>query len=248
MPPVKTEMPASAMLKSASANSRTFDAEAIRSMQDDIERFLRNAIGAKTYSAGDRLPTERELTLQFGVPRGVVRGALARLARDGLLTRRIGSGTFVKGAPSGAAPGSNEPSLVGPSDVLEARCAVEVGYLDLVVARASEADFKKMEAQLVLMEEAADQRSFRMAGYGFHLCVAEASRNPLIVAMQQQIMAAREAVGWSTLRRLNDTSELRRAQINKLRELLDALRSRDNRKAAQIAADELDKFVQSLVW
>lgn len=142
---------------------------------------------------------------------------------------------------------SAEVSLVGPSDILEARCAIEVGYLDLVVARASEVDFQRMETQLSLMAKAADQRSFRMAGYGFHLRVAEASRNPLIVAMQKQIMSAREAVGWSTIRRLNDTAELRQAQIDQLQEVVKALRSRDTSLAISIASKELNKFITSII-
>lgn len=218
-----------------------------RRLQDEIETYLRHAIGSKLYSAGDRLPTERELTRRFHAPRGVVRGALARLTRDGLLSRRIGSGTFVNGASTKMQLPSAEISLVGPSDILEARCAIEVGYLDLVVARAREVDFQRMEAQLSLMAKATDQRSFRMAGYGFHLCVAEASRNPLIVAMQQQIMSAREAVGWSTIRRLNDTAELRRSQVDQLQEMVKALRSRDTSLAVSIASKELEKFITSII-
>ena len=48
-----------------------------------------------TLSPGDRLPSELELSARFGVSRMTVRQALGRLERQGLVTRRQGSGTFV---------------------------------------------------------------------------------------------------------------------------------------------------------
>ena len=45
-----------------------------------------------------RLPAERELMEQFGVTRGIVRGAMAGLVREGLITRHRGRGTFVASA------------------------------------------------------------------------------------------------------------------------------------------------------
>lgn len=218
-----------------------------RRIQDEIEMFFRSAIVNKSLSAGDRLPAERELAQTFSATRAVVRGALDRLTNEGLLRRRIGSGTFV----NGAAPQPEDPSIkteqVSPSDVLEARRVLEVGYLNLVVARATETDFQKMEAELHAMEEAGDQQSFRQAGYRFHLRVAESSRNALVIAMQRQVMTARSAIGWSTIPSLNDTPELRKDQIEHLREILTALRERDGPRAARIASDELSKMIGRII-
>ena len=46
-------------------------------------------------SPGQRMPSERELLLRFGVSRATVRHALAALERDGVVERRHGSGTYV---------------------------------------------------------------------------------------------------------------------------------------------------------
>ena len=51
--------------------------------------------------AGDQLPTEAELCGQLGVSRAPVRQAMADLAREGLIYRRAGAGSFV--APQAAA-------------------------------------------------------------------------------------------------------------------------------------------------
>ena len=44
---------------------------------------------------GEAIPSERQLTLDFGVSRLTVRAALDELVREGYLVRRRGSGTFV---------------------------------------------------------------------------------------------------------------------------------------------------------
>jgi len=49
---------------------------------------------------GDRLPSEGQLALTFGMSRTVVREALVRLASDGITEARRGSGSFVKRRPS----------------------------------------------------------------------------------------------------------------------------------------------------
>jgi GntR family transcriptional regulator len=47
------------------------------------------------YRSNQRLPSERELSIQFKVSRMTVRQALLELARDGTIYTRVGKGTFV---------------------------------------------------------------------------------------------------------------------------------------------------------
>lgn len=56
---------------------------------------LRHRLYEETWAAGDRLPSEPALAKELGVSRVSVRGALAQLEAEGLLTRRHGSGTYV---------------------------------------------------------------------------------------------------------------------------------------------------------
>ena len=49
----------------------------------------------ETLEVGETIPSERQLTGQFGVSRLTVRAALDELVRDGYLERRHGSGTYV---------------------------------------------------------------------------------------------------------------------------------------------------------
>jgi GntR family transcriptional regulator len=60
-----------------------------------VSRDLRHQIEDGGLEPGARLPTERELAELYGVSRITVRQALDSLARDGFITRKQGSGTFV---------------------------------------------------------------------------------------------------------------------------------------------------------
>jgi DNA-binding FadR family transcriptional regulator len=51
---------------------------------------------------GSRLPTERRLAADLGVTRSGIRLALAALEADGLISREVGRGTFLRDAAAGA--------------------------------------------------------------------------------------------------------------------------------------------------
>jgi DNA-binding FadR family transcriptional regulator len=197
-----------------------------------IYRQIFEGIKRGDYAAGDRLPTERRLMEQFGAARNTVRKALARLTEDGLIQRQMGSGTYVAIAEEAAASANSVP--VSPLDVLEARMAIEPGFADLLVARATEADFVRMNEHLDRLERAADQQSFREAGYAFHLEIARATRNPLLVRIFEIIIEARAKAGWDKLRHLNDNRQAQLEQITSNRRVLQALRDRDTVRARQL--------------
>lgn len=56
---------------------------------------LRRAILEDNLSAGDRLPSSRELSQNLGLSRNTVVAALGQLTVEGYLVSRVGSGTFV---------------------------------------------------------------------------------------------------------------------------------------------------------
>ena len=65
------------------------------SIPEETAARLRSAIVSGRWPPGHRLPPERELAAELGVSRLSLRGALASLAREGLVRSRQGSGAEV---------------------------------------------------------------------------------------------------------------------------------------------------------
>jgi len=131
-----------------------------RSVVDACADALRDAIMSGRIATGERLPPERALAEQLGVNRVTLRGALSRLASEGLLAARQGSGHTVLdyrhlGGPElvgtlfAAATGDALLALAG--DVLEVRRAlarVVFGH----VAQASKAALAPVLAAIAAFE------------------------------------------------------------------------------------------------
>ncbi|MDF4028825.1 GntR family transcriptional regulator [Lactobacillus delbrueckii] len=60
-----------------------------------IHNQLRRDIENHLYQVGDRIPAERQLAEQFKVSRMTLRQAIKTLEEEGILERRLGSGTYV---------------------------------------------------------------------------------------------------------------------------------------------------------
>lgn len=68
-----------------------------RSLEGRIVDYIRGLVERGELSVGERLPPERELAVQLGVSRSVLREAIATLAALGLVESRHGRGVFIVG-------------------------------------------------------------------------------------------------------------------------------------------------------
>lgn len=222
--------------------------ERARQRTEAIQTALRKQIVESNLTTGARLPEERELARQFDASRATVRAALTALEREGLIERRQGSGTYVAFAPE---TDTNSFQLrvpaVSPIDIMEARRVLEPGLAELVVRRITSEDLDRMAACLRAQENARDQTEFKMAGYNFHLEVARATRNPLIVVMYELLIAARAKARWATLLPLNDTTELKTEQTENLWAIHHALRDGDIEEASRRSYESLSAMIQAIV-
>jgi GntR family transcriptional regulator len=62
---------------------------------EKAQQHIIEMIEGPGYSAGDRIPSERELSDRFGISRMTMRKAIGRLVTKGLLERRGTSGTYI---------------------------------------------------------------------------------------------------------------------------------------------------------
>ncbi len=68
-----------------------------------IRRQIEMRIRRGEFSSGNRLPGERDLASQFGVSQMTANRAIQELVTDGLLVRRVGSGTYLSSTDSASA-------------------------------------------------------------------------------------------------------------------------------------------------
>ena len=169
-------------------------------------------IAAGRLAAGERLPSERDLARRLQVGRASVREALAALQNQGLLETRPGSGSFVAAdAPArlrstdGGAP--ELPHDASPSDMLEARAALEPAVARLAAGRARRDP--QAEALLDAMDavpddaNAAERAAWSDADRLFHRRLAALTGNPVLLALADVVAERMDEPLW---RRLRDES------------------------------------------
>lgn len=79
-------------------NTKFLDIRVPRYLQ--LADLMRQRIARGVWPQGHKLPSLEELLAEFGVARVTVRQAVDILAREGLVSRQQGRGTFVTGRPS----------------------------------------------------------------------------------------------------------------------------------------------------
>ena len=233
-------------IKTQEANSEDTLPAPVSAGSAAIAARLRQGILDGTYADGERLPAERDLARHFEASRSTVRKALRRLEESHLVTRRIGSGTFVNHRP--ALDRSDIAEMTSPIELIEVRLAIEPQMVRLAVVNATQRDLERLGEALERVESCGDDREgFSRADEQFHLMLAECTRNPLMVWLYRQINDVRSHALWDGMKDKILTAT-RIAEYNRQhRELYEALCNRDVDATARMIAAHLDKARRDLL-
>lgn len=165
---------------------------------DQVAGAIRDAIISGSYPAGDRLPAERDLAIQFDVNRSSVREALHRLEAWGLVDVRHGGGATV--ADVLAASGLHVlPWLLAPNGVPDPRLmhdlfSVRAALLEFTGRQAAENatknDLAMLEAAVTGLESATNADEVQEADFAFFEALIAASNNRVLQLMSTAIGAA----------------------------------------------------------
>jgi len=201
---------------------------------------LRQAILLGDFLHGEKLPPERSLAETFGASRNTVREALRVLEEDGMVARRIGSGTYVTFKNDSDRDEAAEAT--SPLELIDAREGIEPQMVRLAVKNAGNRDIARLEVALHRLERSVeDYRRFSRADEAFHLCIAECSRNPMMVWLYRQVNEVRGNALWYGVRGKILTKD-RMVEYNKEhRKLFDAIRLRNIDEALSIISRHMDE-------
>ena len=197
---------------------------------------LRDALLAQIVSGdwppGQRLPTERALSLEYGIGRSVVRRVLAELKREQLITQTVGSGTYVAAVALSPALASDaafavDAADVSPAELMAARIAIEPALVAMVIAHATPADFARMDECNDRAEAAATLVEFELWDARLHEAIADAAHNAFVGSMQRLMNQVRSQETWAALKRRSVTPQRRLQYQQDHRALVEALRRRD---------------------
>lgn len=211
-------------------------------MDDTLERLAALIADVPLGANGQpRLPTERKLASDLEINRGTLRERLAALEILGLIRRRQGSGTYLD---------MPHPTFIR----LYFEMAVKLGYvkvdqlqqarelLEREVARltathASAEDVATLERCVQRMFEAENAEEGDEADYEFHMAMALASSNPVMVLITEGLSSIlRQLLQIRRHRMRQDPDRIDRMNANHI-PILEAVRDHDPERA-MIAMDE----------
>ena len=211
-----------------------------------VAAYLRRAILDGIYLFGERLPAERQLAEAVKCSRGTIREALRVLDEDNMVSRRRGSGTYVRYRAESA--GDEVAEITNPLELIDVRLAVEPEMARLASINATAKDFDALEAVLDALASAGDDANqFTKWDRRFHQLLADASHNPLMASIYRHINHVRGHAQWSAMKDKILTRE-RIAEYNRQhRKLCQALILRDGERAVAIIIEHLDKARRDLL-
>lgn len=153
---------------------------------------IQTLIEEQNLQPGDKMPTEKVLCEMFGVGRSTVREAMRILQAMGVLSLQQGRGAFVGDSYPSQDEGRPWFKEVSSNlrDYVEMRLAVEPLCTRLAIERASEEEIAEIARIHSLFIQAVSKNDpISLAKYDelFHMEIAKATHNKLMVSIQEAI-------------------------------------------------------------
>ena len=213
-------------------------------LYEQIVQQIEESILKGALKPGDQLPAERELAERFGVSRTAVREAVKALREKGLVEAYSGRGTFITNGTSQAIRQSldlmtriGQPE--GSTQLAEVRAILEPEIAALAALRADEQHLVPMREAVAVMDRSPDDpEAFIEADLDFHLCLAEAAANPVILSLIDSIVGLLRE---QRLRIFNVDRGPQRGQFHHKR-ILEAVEQHDPERARNAMRDHLQQI------
>ncbi len=215
-------------------------------LYEQIVQQIEASVLNGTLKPGDQLPAERELAQRLGVSRTAVREAVKALREKGLVEAYSGRGTFITDGTSQAARQSFDLMVKigqqeGAPHLAELRLILEPGIAALAAARVEEEDLAAMREAVAVMDRSQnDPAAYIEADLDFHLALAEAAANPLILSLIDSIVGLLRE---QRIKIFNVEGGPQRGQVHHKR-ILEAMERRDPEMARSAMRAHLEQVRQ----
>jgi GntR family hexuronate regulon transcriptional repressor len=215
-------------------------------LYQDLARRLMAELASGQYAIGDRLPAERELSIQHGVSRPTVREAVIALEVQGLVEVRVGSGAYVKRLPGkNDIPGFNITAF----ELTEARLLFEGEAAALAATQITDEGIAELEALVEEIErENHNPDGTEKADRAFHLAIARATRNAAVAEAVERLWDLRSGSPESALLHEKARSANIKPVVDEHTAVLNALRQHDPVAARAAMRAHLSAVLDSLLF
>ncbi len=194
---------------------------------------------------GTKLPPERELAARLGVSRTGLREALAVFQALGIVRRQHGVGITVNEEPSFAQflNVTGLTLLLAPRgkmlrDLHEVRSMIERECVRRAAIEATDDELGALTLQVIELGKARDRRTYADLHIQFHIAIARAARNQVLVALLELI---RGLLLEEMLQVVDDPVRLQRSALEHLR-LVQVLTLRDADAAVAVVNEHLARY------
>lgn len=218
-------------------------------LYEQIVQQIEESVLNGTLKPGDQLPAERDLAQRLGVSRTAVREAVKTLREKGLVEAYSGRGTFITDGTSQAARQSfdlmvkigQQGQQEGLPHLAELRLALEPGIAAMAAERVTDEDLTAMREAVAVMDRSQENaEAYIEADLDFHLALAEAAANPLILSLIDSIVGLLRE---QRIRIFNVEGGPQRGQFHHKR-ILEAMERRDPEMARATMRAHLEQVRQ----
>jgi GntR family transcriptional regulator, transcriptional repressor for pyruvate dehydrogenase complex len=210
-------------------------------LSTQIVAHVRDALFAKELHSGDFLGTEKDLAERFGVSRIVARDALRTLEAQGIVEIKVGAGGGARIARGNARLFAEALAVqldlagVSAGEIMDAQRAIECLAAELAAINSTADDHARLRALIADAESKVDDvGAFTRSGREFHLAVAEASHNRVLVVQ----LISLQHVSWPA-RNPTLTRNVARRIIDAHKELASLIEMRDAAGARRLMDDHV---------
>lgn len=156
---------------------------------EQVADIILESIKSGEYKVGDRLPSIQQLAQIYGVSVASIREALNALRTIGVIELKQGYGTFIKQVkPTFFELGDKFTSIEQIKELLELREIVESATVEKAALNRNDSDLAQLKQSLDDMGKAVtDGTSGEKADLQFHLAIAKAAKNTLLVELLNNI-------------------------------------------------------------
>lgn len=236
------------ILESIVTEQRATPSLVYRSMMRDIKDGL--------MKPGAKLPNERDLAQHLKTSRSAVRSALAMLERQGLVHRKVGSGTYLTDDADQIFDRMDKTrleeheSVPSFAEILEGRLLFEPAMMQLVIERVNEIEIVEMRRILEEIETAPTWKEFKESIYALHRQIFLSTKNRFLEQIMTIILDDRRAVLFDG--RNTDKpapSAVKQQTVIGLSAIVDAISERDAKRAEQLVSDHLMQMWATInIW